>query len=76
MGDHFAEVESKSRKKSVETKGNIYTAIISRLVAWIHATSHRLIVAYHHARSLFGDLAKQSPPIRVPLALAVLGVSV
>ena len=47
-----------------------------RLRELIHATSHRLMVTYHHARGLVGDLAKQSPAICVPLTLAVLGVSV
>ena len=36
----------------------------------------KLMNTYHHARGLVSDLAKQSPAIRVPLTLAVLGVSV
>ena len=47
-----------------------------RLRESIHATSQRLINSYHPSRGLVGDLVKQSPAIRVPLTLAVLGVSV
>ena len=41
-----------------------------------HATSHRLMVTYHSLPGLFGDHAKQPLTIRVPLTLAVLGISV
>ena len=47
-----------------------------RLRESIHATSQRQMNTHHLAPGLPGDLVKQIHTIRVPLLLAVVGVSV